>query len=94
MPTLVNVPPTLRFDDATAIAAELPEIKAVAEMQTAFDVDVTYRDHAASPVVIGVTPNWLNLRSDEVADGVFFSDEQNVSLARTAVNRRSQCFIP
>jgi putative ABC transport system permease protein len=85
MPTLVNVPPTLRFEDANAIASELPEIKAVAEMQTAFDVDVKYRDHAASPVVIGVSPNWLELRSEEVADGVFFTNEQNASLARAAV---------
>jgi putative ABC transport system permease protein len=85
MPTLVNVPPTLRFEDANAIASELPEIKAVAEMQTAFDVDVKYRDHAASPVVIGVSPNWLELRSEEVADGAFFTNEQNASLARAAV---------
>src|SRR6516165_215424 len=35
MPTLVNVPPTLRFEDSKAIA-ELPEIKSVAEMQSAF----------------------------------------------------------
>jgi len=34
MPTLVNVPPTLRFDDATAIATELPEIKAVQKCRT------------------------------------------------------------
>jgi len=85
MPTLVNVPPTLRFEDAAAIASELPEIRAVAEMQTAFDVDVKYRDHAASPVVIGVSPNWLELRSEEVADGTFFTQEQNASLARAAV---------
>jgi putative ABC transport system permease protein len=85
MPTLVNVPPTLRFEDANAIARELPEIRAVAEMQTAFDVDIKYRDHAAYPVVIGVSPNWLELRSDEVQDGVFFTEDQNASLARIAV---------
>jgi putative ABC transport system permease protein len=84
MPTLVNVPPTLRFEDANAIARE-SEIRAVAEMQTAFDVDSKYRDHAASPVVIGVSPNWLELRSDEVQDGVFFTEDQNASLARVAV---------
>jgi putative ABC transport system permease protein len=85
MPTLVNVPPTLRFEDAQAIAKELPEIRAVAEMQTAFDVDVKWRDRAASPVVIGVSPNWLQLRSDEVQDGVFFTEDQNTSLGRVAV---------
>lgn len=85
MPTLVNVPPTLRFEDADAIAKELPEIKAVAEMQTAFDVDIKYSDRAASPVVIGVTPNWLQLRSEEMQDGAFFAEEQNTSLTRVAV---------
>jgi putative ABC transport system permease protein len=85
MPTLVNVPPTLRFEDAEAIARDLPEIRAVAEMQTAFDVDVKYRDHAASPVVIGTSPNWLDLRSEEVQDGVFYAEDQNTALARVAV---------
>ena len=84
MPTLVNVPPTLRFEDATAIT-DLPEIKSVAEMQSAFDIDIKYRDKAASPAVFGVSPNWLTLRSDEVADGEFFMEEQNTSLARVAV---------
>jgi putative ABC transport system permease protein len=84
MPTLVNVPPTLRFEDAKAIT-ELPEIKSVAEMQSAFDIDIKYRDKAASPAVFGVSPNWLTLRSDEVAEGEFFTEDQNTSLARVAV---------
>src|SRR5216684_1202507 len=62
MPTLVNVPPTLRFEDANAIASELPEIRAVAEMQTAFDVDIKYRDRSSAPAIFGVSPNWLTLR--------------------------------
>jgi putative ABC transport system permease protein len=85
MPTLVNVPQTLKFDDAHAIANELGEVKAVAEMQSAFDIDVKYRDRFSSPAVFGVSANWLALRSEDVADGTFFSNEQNVSLARVAV---------
>jgi putative ABC transport system permease protein len=85
MPTLVNVPPTLRFEDAKALATELPEIKAVAQMQAAFDIDIKYREKTASPAVFGVSANWLKLRSDEVADGMFFSEDQNASLARVAV---------
>jgi putative ABC transport system permease protein len=85
MPTLVNVPPTLRFDDANAIATELPEIKSVAEVQNAFDIDVQYRDRTTAPAVFGVSSNWLTLRSEDVADGAFFSQEQNASLARVAV---------
>jgi putative ABC transport system permease protein len=85
MPTLVNVPQTLKFDDARAIANELGEAKAVAEMQTAFDIDVKYRDRFSSPSVFGVSANWLALRSEDVADGTFFASEQNASLARVAV---------
>lgn len=85
MPTLVNVPPTLRFEDAKALATELPEIKAVAQMQAAFDIDIKYREKTASPAVFGVSANWLKLRYDEVADGIFFSEGQNASLARVAV---------
>jgi len=85
MPTLVNVPPTLRFEDSNAIATELPEIKTVAEVQNAFDIDVQYRDQTTSPAVFGVSANWLALRSEAVADGSFFTDEQNASLSRVAV---------
>jgi putative ABC transport system permease protein len=85
MPTLVNVPPTLKFEDSAAIANDLPEIKTVAVAQDAFDIDVKYRDHSASPLVFGVSSNWLTLRSDEVEDGAFFTEEQNSSLARVAV---------
>ena len=84
MPTLVNVPPTLRFDDANAVA-ELSEIKKVAEVQNAFDIDVQYRDRTTAPAVFGVSADWLALRSEDVAGGSFFSDEQNKSLARVAV---------
>ena len=84
MPTLVNVPPTLRFEDANAVA-ELTEVKSVAEMQSAFDIDIKYRDKTSSPAVFGVSANWLTLRSDEVSDGVFFTNDQNASLSRVAV---------
>ena len=85
MPTLANVPQTLKFDDARAIANELAEAKAVAEVQTAFDIDVKYRDRFSSPAVFGVSANWLALRSEDVADGTFFANDQNASLARVAV---------
>ena len=85
MPTLVTVPPTLRFDDAKAIATQLPQIKAVAEVQNAFDIDVKYRDRSASPAIFGVSPSWLTLRGEGVAGGAFFNDNQNTSLARVAV---------
>src|SRR5580700_1725021 len=54
MVSLTNVPPTLTFGDAAAIASEIPEITQVAQVQNAFDIDVKYRDHTDSPAVFGV----------------------------------------
>jgi putative ABC transport system permease protein len=85
MVSLTNVPPTLKFEDAEAIAAELPEIKQVALLQNAFDIDVKYKDRNVSPAIFGVSANWLDLRGDEVAQGNFISQEDMQSLARVAI---------
>src|SRR3977135_3780685 len=44
MPSLTTVPPTLKFDDARAIATQVAGVERVAEVQNAFDVDVKYRE--------------------------------------------------
>jgi len=85
MPTLTNVEPTLKFEDAQAIASEIPEINQVAQAQTAFDIDIKYRDRTASPAVFGVSANWLDLRGDEVAEGSFMTRDDLQSLGRVAV---------
>jgi len=85
MVSLTNVPPTLKFEDAAAIAAELPEIKQVALLQNAFDIDVKYKDKNVSPAIFGVSASWLDLRGDEVARGNFISEEDMQSLARVAI---------
>ncbi|MGC1414593.1 MAG: ABC transporter permease [Candidatus Acidiferrum sp.] len=85
MVSLTNVPPTLKFEDAAAIAAELPEVKQVALLQNAFDIDVKYRDKNASPAIFGVSANWLDLRGDELAAGDFINAEDMQSLARVAI---------
>ncbi|MGC2530067.1 MAG: ABC transporter permease [Candidatus Acidiferrum sp.] len=85
MVSLTNVPPTLKFEDAAAIAAELPEVKQVALLQNAFDIDVKYRDKNASPAIFGVSANWLDLRGDELAAGDFIKAEDMQSLARVAI---------
>jgi putative ABC transport system permease protein len=85
MVALTNVPPTLKFEDAAAIAAEIPEVKQVALLENAFDIDVKYKDKNVSPAIFGVSANWLNLRGDEVAQGDFISEEDMQSLARVAI---------
>jgi putative ABC transport system permease protein len=85
MPSLTNVEPSLKFDDAGALAAELSEVVRVAQVQNAFDIDVKSRDHIASPAVFGVSANWTELRDEEVNAGAFFSENDVRSLARVAV---------
>jgi len=84
MVSLANADPTLKFGDADALA-QLPGVRRVAELQDAFDVDVTYGDRTRTPAIFGVTANWLDLRGDEVAEGSFIGDEDNRSMARVAV---------
>ena len=85
MVSLTNVPPTLKFEDAAAIAAAIPEVKQVALLQNAFDIDVKYKDKNVSPAIFGVSANWLYLRGDELAQGDFISEEDMQSLARVAI---------
>jgi putative ABC transport system permease protein len=85
MVSLTNVEPTLKFDDAAAIAAQIPEIRQVAEVQNALDIDVKYRDHTGTPAIFGVTSNFLDLRGDELGEGEFISDQDVASFTKIAV---------
>ncbi|MBY0494525.1 MAG: ABC transporter permease [Cyanobacteria bacterium] len=85
MPSLTTVEPSLKFDDAQAMATEVPSVRRVAEVQNAFDIDVKYRDKTASPSVFGVSSNWTDLRDDEVAQGSEITDADIQGLARVAV---------
>ncbi len=84
MVSLTNVPPTLKFEDADAIA-QSPEIREVALLQNAFGVDVKYRDRSDTPAIFGVSANWEQLRGDDVAEGRFISDEDIRTKSRVAV---------
>ncbi len=85
MVSLSNVDPSLKFEDAAAIAREIAGVKQVARLQNAFDIDVTYRDQQISPAVFGVSENWLALRGDEVEQGSFVSAEDDRRMMRVAV---------
>ena len=85
MPSLTTVPPTLKFEDARALDTEVSGVLRVAHVQTAFDVDVKYRDKTTSPAVFGVTSNWTAMRDDEVVTGSGIADDDVASLGRVAV---------
>ncbi len=95
MVSLTNVEPSLKFEDATAIATQIPEIRQLAQVQNALDIDVKYKDRGETPAIFGVSSNWLELRGDEVAEGEFFSEADVGSLARVAIlgaDTRDQLF--
>lgn len=85
MPSLTTVPPVLKQEDADAIAREIANVRQVATIQFAFDLDVKYRERTASPSVMGVSPNWTEVRGEDIAVGDGISVEDNASLARVAV---------
>jgi putative ABC transport system permease protein len=87
MPSLTNVEPSLKFEDARAVAAEVPGVRRVTLVQNAFDVDVRSRDQTATPALFGVSANWPALRGDEdeIAAGSFLSEDDVDGLARVAV---------
>lgn len=84
MVSLTNAEPTLKFSDAEAVS-QLACVHRVAELQNAFDVDVTYRDRARTPAIFGVSSDWLDLRGDELAEGSFITSDDGRAMARVAV---------
>jgi putative ABC transport system permease protein len=85
MPSLTTVEPTLKFTDATAIAAQVPGVTQVAEVQNAFDIDVKYRDNTTASAMYGISANWLQMHRYFVAAGNLISPDDIQSLARIAV---------
>ncbi|MEA5568793.1 ABC transporter permease [Anabaena sp. UHCC 0399] len=68
-----ELPKTLVYEDATAIASQVPTIANVtAELNTR--QVVTYSNRNTDVNIIGTTPNFLVVRDFEVAQGRFFSD--------------------
>ena len=71
--TTFDLPKTLVWSDAIAIAEQVPSVKEVAPQITANQL-ITYRSSNANEQVIGTTPEYLTVRSFEVAQGRFLTD--------------------
>jgi len=69
----IELPKTLVFEDAEAIAQQVPSVRRVAPQITLSDV-VQAGSLAATATITGVTPNFLPVRNFEVAQGRFLSD--------------------
>jgi putative ABC transport system permease protein len=71
--TSFNAPETLVWEDAIAIAEQVPSVKEVAPQISANEL-ITYRNRNATEEVLGTTPEYLTVRSFAVDRGRFFSD--------------------
>jgi putative ABC transport system permease protein len=80
----LEVPRTLVLADAEAIAAQVPAAAAVAAESSGRQL-VTYRNRNANVNVVGITPDFLTVRSFEVANGRFVSDLDLTRSAQVAV---------
>ncbi len=85
MVTVSNTDATLSFDDASAIAGQVPTIRQVVEVLNVLDGDISYSDRHETAGVFGVSPNWTDVRGDRAAAGDFFDQGDVDSLNRVAV---------
>ena len=68
-----DVPKTLVYEDAKAIANQVPTVAAVTGELNSREV-VTYRNQNTNVNIIGTTPSFLTVRDFETAMGRFFTD--------------------
>ncbi|NDJ19068.1 ABC transporter permease [Myxacorys almedinensis] len=68
-----NLPRTLVWDDATAIAAQVPAAQEVAAQKQG-QYPIVYGGLNSSSTVTGTTPSFLSVRSFDVAKGRFLTD--------------------
>jgi len=85
MPSLTTVEPSLKFQDARAIAGDVDGVAQVAEVQNAFDIDVKYRDNSTPSAIYGISENWLEIHSYYVEAGERIVRDDVDSIARVAV---------
>jgi putative ABC transport system permease protein len=71
--TTFDLPKTLVLADAEAIASQVPTVTDVAPQITTSQL-ITYRNQNTNTQVSGVTPDFLTVRSFDVAKGRFISD--------------------
>lgn len=71
--TSFDLPKTLVLEDAEAIASQVPTVREVAP-QVSSNQLITYRDRNRNELVIGATPEFLTVRSFNVAQGRFIND--------------------
>ncbi|AFZ50161.1 ABC transporter permease [Dactylococcopsis salina] len=82
--TTFDAPKTLVYEDAKAIEEQVPSIQGVAPQITSNQV-ISYQGKNSNDSVFGVTPEFLSVRSFEIAEGRFIRDLDLRKNSRVAV---------
>lgn len=69
----LDLPRTLVLEDAEAIATQVPSVREVAPQRQS-QYPITYRSRTVSASTLGTVPEFLSVRSFDVAKGRFISD--------------------
>lgn len=92
--TTLNPPKTLVLDDAEAIASQVPTVAAVAPQINLREL-ITYRRRNTKQLVLGVTPEFLEVRNYQIAQGRFITDidlKRNTSVVVLGSDLAKQLF--
>ena len=76
---------TLTAADAEAIAQSVPNVKAVGVQQSALSAPIEVAGKSGTTALFGSSPNWVALRGDSVAEGAFYTEDDDRAMARVAV---------
>ncbi|NBD32753.1 MAG: FtsX-like permease family protein [Cyanobacteria bacterium] len=82
--TTFDLPKTLVYEDAKAIAEQVPSIEGVAPQISSNEV-ITYQDKNSNDSVFGVTPEFLSVRGFDIAEGRFIQERDLDKNSRVAV---------
>lgn len=80
---LTNVPSTLTYDDAKAVAG-VANVKSVTPQLETINF-ATYEDKRVQSVLVGTTDQYRRITHAELAEGRFFTKEEQVSKAKVIV---------
>jgi putative ABC transport system permease protein len=69
-----DFPRTLVLEDAKAIASQVPSIREVAAQRQS-QLPIVYRNLNSNSLVVGTTPEFLSVRSFDMAKGRFITDQ-------------------
>lgn len=76
---------TLTPDDGVAIVQSVPNVRAVGVQQSMFGAPLSVGGKNGTTALLGSSANWASIRGDSVAEGAYYSEDDDRAMARVAV---------